>query len=110
MSKKLGDLIKKLRKEKGYKSLRSFAKAIEKSPTFICKLERGECVPGVETLEKMGNMLGSKEEIFRLANKVEPELERLVKEPETACFLRKVSKMSSKDREEIFRNFNFGDK
>ena len=98
MSKELGILIKRLREENGYRSLRSFAKRIGKSPTFLCKVEHGEAVPSAETLDKIGNWLGSKEEIFQAAGKIAPEIAQLLKEPEVMRLLWKISRMTATEK------------
>lgn len=100
----LGNLIKKLREEKGYSSLRSFAKAVGKSPTFMWKVEQEEAVPGVETLNKIVELLGHKDEIFKAADRVQPEIENIIKEDDVVYFLRKVSQMPSADRKIWIKN------
>lgn len=100
------NLLKELRAKKGL-SLRGLAKAIGKSPAFLCKVERGGSTAGKDTLLKISEILGSKEEIFVAAGKIEPEIERILEEKEVRDFLRKISALPVEERKnrlkEIFQ-------
>jgi len=84
--------------------MRSFAAALGKSPTFIWKVEHGEVMPGQETLSKMAGILGSEQEIFDAARRLEPDIKDLMDDPLVRAFLRKISKMSTVERAEFLRD------
>jgi HTH-type transcriptional regulator, competence development regulator len=81
--------------------LRRFAEAVDLSPTFISKMERGDFdPPRAEKVKKMAELLDvSADELLALANKVDPDLETIIKEqPSTVPdLLRTVRGMSDKD-------------
>lgn len=113
MSKELGKLIQKLRREKGFKSLRSFAKAAGKSPTFICFVEQGSAVPSVETLEILAELLDHRDEIFQAAEKVQPEIEKsLVEDSQNTRIYRKILDLTSQEKFQVmeFIEKNYGKK
>jgi len=95
-NREFGERIRRLREEKKRSdpkfSLRQFAKAVEVSPTFVSKMERGEfSPPSAETIKKMATLLGADaDELLALAGKVDPELEKIISEQPTAMadFLR----------------------
>ena len=67
-------------------TLRQFATAVGISPTFLSKVERGEFdPPRPEKIIKMAELLGEDaDELLSLANRVDPELEEIIKEQPTA--------------------------
>ena len=81
-----GDRIRVLREQKAGAdpsfTLRKFAQAVGLSPTFISKMERNEFAPPkAENIKKMAVLLGcDADELLALANKVDPELETIIKE------------------------------
>ena len=84
--KMFGDRIRVLREQKAGAdpsfTLRKFAQAVGLSPTFISKMERNEFAPPkAENIKKMAVLLGcDADELLALANKVDPELETIIKE------------------------------
>jgi transcriptional regulator with XRE-family HTH domain len=85
-----GEHICQWREERGV-GLRRFAKAIEVSPTFVSKMERGiGPLPGEATIRKMAAFFGKNpDELLALADKVASDvLAIIIKEPTYAHFLR----------------------
>ncbi len=82
-------------------SLRQFAERVGISATFLSKVERGEFdPPKAENIIKMAELLGvDADELLSLANKVDPELEKIIKEQPTALpdLLRTVRGMSAEE-------------
>lgn len=78
MTKKLGDRIRELREQsETYKSLRQFAAALNKSPSWVSKVERNEEKPGDESLLLIAKLLrNDPAELFDLAQRLEPDVER----------------------------------
>ena len=79
-------------------TLRKFAEAVGISATFLSKVERGEFdPPKAEKIQKMAELLDvDSDELLFLADKVDPELEKIIKEQPTALpdLLRTVRGMS----------------
>lgn len=75
---KLGDRIRQLREQnETYRSLRQFALALEKSPSWVSKVERNEEKPGDESLLLIARLLNANPaELFDLAERLEPDVER----------------------------------
>jgi transcriptional regulator with XRE-family HTH domain len=100
-----GKRIRELREEKLNTdpkfTLRKFAEAVGISPTFLSKVERGEFKPPkAENIIKMAELLGvDADELLALADKVDPELEKIIKEQPTALpdLLRSVRGMSPEE-------------
>jgi transcriptional regulator with XRE-family HTH domain len=62
-----------------YKSLRAFARALGKSPSWVSKMERGIEKPSPETLLKIAQLLGLGQEIlFQIAGMIEPDIEAFI--------------------------------
>ena len=82
-------------------TLRQFATAVGISPTFLSKVERGEFdPPKAENIIKMAQLLDvDPDELLSLANKVDPELEKIIKERPKALpdLLRTVRGMSEEE-------------
>ena len=82
-------------------TLRQFAVAVGISPTFLSKVERGEFdPPAADKIIKMAELLGvNADELLALANKVDPELEKIIKEHPQALpdLLRTVRGMSAEE-------------
>jgi transcriptional regulator with XRE-family HTH domain len=76
-NKALGERLRDLRSRcVAYRSLRQFAEAIGKSPSWLSKVERGCETPSTETLLLMCSLLDADTRyIFFLARKIEPEVE-----------------------------------
>lgn len=79
-------------------TLRQFATAVGISPTFLSKVERGEFdPPKADNIIKMAQLLDvDPDELLSLANKVDPELEKIIKEQPTALPPRKSPAVSSR--------------
>lgn len=101
-----GHKIRELRKAKLQEdprrfTLRQFAVAVGISPTFLSKVERGEFdPPAADKIIKMAELLGvNADELLALANKVDPELEKIIKEQPQALpdLLRTVRGMSAEE-------------
>jgi len=86
-------------------TLRQFAVAVGISPTFLSKVERGEFdPPAADKIIKMAELLDvDPDELLALANKFDPELEKIIKERPTALpdLLRTVRGMSEEDLRKI---------
>ena len=84
-------------------TLREFAKAVEVSPTFISKMERGHFKPpSVETIKRMARVLRvHPDELLGLAGKVDPELDAIISQKPRAMarLLRTVHTMGLTDQE-----------
>jgi len=101
-NKKFGDRLRELREAKLKTNptftLRKFAESVGISPTFLSKVERGEFdPPKAEKIIKIANLLDvDSDELLSLAGKVDPELEKIIKEQPTALpdLLRTVRGMS----------------
>ena len=103
MGHELGDFISRLRREKGFATLRSFAKALGKSPTFMWKVERGESIPGADTLNKISELLGHRDELFSAARKTQPEIADMVRDPEVAYVVKALSKLGTNKKKEFIK-------
>lgn len=86
-------------------TLRQFATAVGISPTFLSKVERGEFdPPAAHNIIKMAELLGvDADELLALANKFDPELEKIIKEQPTAMpdLLRTLRGMSEEKLREL---------
>lgn len=105
----LGQRVKELREQKKRTdprfTVRQFALALGVSPAFISQLENGGAfVPKNEVVEKMAELLEvDKDELFALAQKVEPGITGIIVEkPAWADFLR-TAKSSGWTAEEAKR-------
>ena len=91
-----GENIRQWRTEKKM-SLRTFARALGKSPTFISKMERGEGpLPGEETIRKMAAISGKDPDVLlAMADKVAADvLAVIIKQPAYARFIRETAHLS----------------
>lgn len=85
-TKKFGERVRDLREAKAGSNpsftLRQFAQALKLSPSYISMMERGDLPPPkAENIKKMADLLGcDADELLALANKVDPELETIIKE------------------------------
>jgi transcriptional regulator with XRE-family HTH domain len=99
--KKVRDLREAKRKTDPRFTLRQFAVAAGISPTFLSKVERGEFdPPAADKIIKMAELLDvDPDELLSLANKFDPELEKIIKEQPTALpdLLRTVRGMSEEE-------------
>lgn len=95
-----GELISKLRKEKGY-SIREFAKIVQLSPGFISQLERNKAItfPNEENIRKMAKILDCDEfQLLAEAKKVPTEIqEAFFADPNKVVYLcRRISSKNDK--------------
>ena len=102
---KIRELREAKRRDDPKFTLRQFATAVGISPTFLSKVERGEFdPPKAENIIKMAELLGvDADELLSLANKVDPELERIIKEQPAALpdLLRTVRGMSAEELRQL---------
>jgi HTH-type transcriptional regulator, competence development regulator len=101
---KLGDRIRKLREQSPkYKSLRQFADALKKSPSWVSKVERNLEVPSQESIVEIARLLDAdSDELLTLANKLDPEIERdLVRHAEMHGLLRTIKDMTPAQLERL---------
>jgi HTH-type transcriptional regulator, competence development regulator len=104
-----GDRIRELREKRKLTdpnfSLRKFAKAVDISPTFLSRIERGEFdPPKADKIIRMAELLGiDADQLLALANKVDPELTEIIQEKPQAVadFLRTTRGMSAGRLREI---------
>ena len=94
----LGDRIRELREAHPvYRSLRHFADALKKSPSWVSKVERNVEVPGDATLLEIARLLNANEdELLQLARRIHPDLRDQIAEryQNLSGLLRKVSTMT----------------
>lgn len=83
MSVTIGEYLRERRTAKTI-GLRQMARRIEKSPTYLSRIERGECEPGVPVLLGYAKQLGMDSDLLLLrAGRLPPDvLPILVKQPE----------------------------
>jgi transcriptional regulator with XRE-family HTH domain len=101
----LGDRIRELREANDtYRSLRHFANALGKSPSWVSKLERNEERPGDETLILIARLLNADQaELFELARRLEPDVHQGLAERygELSGLLRTIKSMPADKVEEL---------
>lgn len=106
----LGPFIRELRSQQKPKmSLRKLARLVGVSATFICKLENEGASPSAETLDEMAKILGHRDEIFKKAGKMPPELNRVLDDVEVRKFMRQLVGLTTPQRRELFAKL-IGDK
>lgn len=96
------ELIKKLRQEQGL-SIKQLAESVGRTPGFIAEIERGTRTASEETLDLIAQKLGHRQEISRTADKIDPDLEKIVKEKHANNFLLIVSQLSKQERRAFFK-------
>ena len=98
MPDKLGDYIRQLREQRDeYRSLRHFAEALGKSPSWVSKVERNLEVPGTDTLLQIAALLkANPDELLKRAEKLDPEVEKALIEryAEVSVLLRTITDMT----------------
>jgi transcriptional regulator with XRE-family HTH domain len=108
-NKAFGDRIRELREARKRTdpnfSLRKFAKAVDISPTFLSRIERGEFdPPAADKIIRMAELLGiDADHLLALADKVNPELNEIIREKPQAVadFLRTTRGMSAERLREV---------
>lgn len=96
----LGAKIRELRQaDPEYRSLRKYCEAIDKSPTWVSKVERGEEAPTYETLVKIVDVLhGNLDELLPYWG-YDPDTKQAMKDrsEEFSVLFRELSKWSRED-------------
>ena len=99
--KRIRDLREAKLKANSKFTLRQFATAVGISPTFQSKVERGEFdPPAADKIIRMAQLLSvDADELLALADKVDPELDEIIKEQPTALadLLRAARGMSEEE-------------
>jgi transcriptional regulator with XRE-family HTH domain len=103
----LGDRIRELREAHPvYRSLRHFAEALKKSPSWVSKVERNLEIPGDETLLEIARLLNADEdELLQLARMIHPEVREAIaaQYKSVSGLLRKLTQMSPEQIERLNR-------
>lgn len=99
-----GQTLRRLREEAGI-SLRSFAKMVERTPTYISKIERDEFdPPAEEVIREMARILKQDaDDMISLAGRIPSDLPELIKQQpkEIAVFLRTAKRLSAEEWQEV---------
>lgn len=99
-----GQTLRRLREEAGI-SLRSFAKMVERTPTYISKIERDEFdPPAEEVIREMARILKQDaDDMISLAGRIPSDLPELIKQQpkEIAVFLRTAKRLSTEEWQEV---------
>lgn len=80
-----------------YRSLRQFADALSKSPSWVSKVERNLEKPGQQTLMEIARVLNAdSQELFDLAELLEPDVEKEItgRLAEVSGLLRTIKNLS----------------
>ncbi len=103
MNKKLGELIRGLRKKKGV-SLRALAKQVGVSFVNISYIENGRIKTSQEVLKKISKALDyDLDKLLSLADKVDDEIKNIINKmpAEVPDFLRTAKNLSKKEWQEL---------
>ena len=104
---KLGSYIRQLRLASDtYRSVRKFAKALSKTPSWVSKVERNLEKPGPETLTKIAELLSVDiAELMQLAGRLEPDVEHELAQryATNVVLLKTINKMTPRQIEELTR-------
>lgn len=99
-----GQTLRRLREETGM-SLRSFSKMLDRTPTYISKIERDEMPPPAEeVIREMARILKQDADaMLTLANKIPSDLPELIKQQprELAVFLRTAKRLTPEEWQEV---------
>lgn len=98
MTSRLGDYIRESREQsEEFRSLRHFADALGKSPSWVSKVERNLEVPGMETLLQIATLLKvNPDELLKRADRLDPAVEKALIEryTEVSVLLRTIKDMT----------------
>jgi transcriptional regulator with XRE-family HTH domain len=99
-----GQTLRRLRESAGI-SLRAFAKMVERTPTYISKIERDDLLPPAEeVIKEMARILRQDfDDMLSLAGRIPPDLpEIILKQPkEMALMLRTAKRLTPEQLNEI---------
>jgi transcriptional regulator with XRE-family HTH domain len=99
-----GQTLRRLREDAEI-SLRAFAKMVDRTPTYISKIERGELAPPAEeVIEKMARILKQNlDDMITLAGRIPSDLPDIIRKnpKEMAFMLRTAKKLTPAQLEEI---------
>jgi hypothetical protein len=99
-----GQMLRRLREGAGI-SLRSFSKMVDRTPTYISKIERGELLPPAEeVIREMARILRQDaEEMMALAGRIPADLPEIIREHprEMALMLRTARRLTPEQLGEI---------
>ena len=105
MNKKVGKIIRKIRKEKGI-SLRDLARQVGVSFVNISYIENGRVETSKEVLRKISNALNYDfDKLLSLTNTVDDDITKIInKKPDLVPdFLRTAKNLSNKDWEKLIK-------
>ena len=102
----LGKRIRELRTARKAKDPKfaqiPFSSAVGISQTFLSKIESGDLPPSAEKIKKIAELLEvDADELLSLAEKIDPELTPVFKQPVVPAFLRTIQGLSSEKIQEI---------
>lgn len=107
-----GARIRELREAKSQDdsnfTLRMFAQALGLSAAFLSRMERGkESPPKAENIKRMAELLScDADELLALGGKVDPELERIIKEhPQSVPHLLRAVRGMPSDQMQLIKDF-----
>lgn len=102
-----GQRLRRLREGEGI-SLRAFAKILDKSPTYISKIERGELPPPAEGLIRdIARILKQDaDDMISLSGRIPSDLPEIIREQprEMAMMLRTAKRLTTEQLEEITKH------
>lgn len=99
-----GQTLRRLREDTGV-SLRSFAKMVDRTPTYISKIERDELAPPAEdVIREMARILEQDaDDMITLAGRIPSDLPAIIKQhpKEMAMLLRTADRFTPEQLEEV---------
>ena len=82
-------------------SMRQIAHRIGKSPTYLCRVQRGQIRPSLGALDLLGKELGDRRELFYIAGIMLPDIEKIVQEPLVVDLLLKLKTFDKTTRSDL---------